>query len=80
MIFLLLLALQEVEVYIEPYDYVDEVVLSELHKATTSVSLAFYNISLPSIRDKLVELKGKGVTVKVLIDARDAGFPDGSRP
>lgn len=61
---------QDVEVYIEPYDYIDNVVLKELDKATASAALVYYHISLPSIRDKIVELKNKGVALKVLVDAR----------
>lgn len=67
---LVLALFQDVSVLIGPYDYTDEVVLKEIDAAKTSIVLAYYHISLPSVRDRLLAARNRGVTVKVLLDAR----------
>lgn len=60
----------EVEAYFSPYDYVDQVLLAELGKATSRVWLAYYNIDVPAFKEKFLELMAKGIDLKILMDAR----------
>lgn len=63
---------QNIEAYFSPFDDVDKVVLAELDKAQEEVILAHYNIRHQEILNKLVELKNRGISVKVVVDKKNA--------
>lgn len=62
----------EPSVYFAPYDAPDEQVLCLLSAARREVVIAHYNIRREILIDKLIELKQRGVTVRVAVDEKNA--------
>lgn len=58
--------------YFAPFDPVEHEVLCLLDRAQTEVVVAHYNIRRESYLNKLVELKDRGVDVRVAVDAGNA--------
>ncbi len=59
-------------VYFAPFDPVERQVLCLLDRAQDEVIVAHYNIRRQSYLDKLVELKNRGVDVRVAVDKQNA--------
>jgi phosphatidylserine/phosphatidylglycerophosphate/cardiolipin synthase-like enzyme len=60
-------------VYFAPYDQPDDQVLCLLSAAKREVVIAHYNIRREVVIDKLIELKNRGVDVRVAVDQHNAG-------
>ncbi|MDF1662209.1 MAG: phospholipase D-like domain-containing protein [Planctomycetota bacterium] len=61
--------------YFQPFADGRSAVLAELSKATKSVHVAQYNIRDKAYADKLLELKQRGVEVKIVIDEKNSLKP-----
>jgi len=59
-------------VYFSPFDPVEDQVLCALDSATREVVVAHYNIRSERVLSKLVELRRRGVDVRVAVDASNA--------
>jgi len=60
-------------VFFAPFDAPEKQVLCLLSRAETEVVIAHYNIRRESVIAKLIELKNRGVVVKVVVDKTNAG-------
>lgn len=62
-------------VFFSPFDGAEQKALCVLSSAQREVLVAQYNIRSESILSKLIELKSKGVRVRVVVDKDDAAEP-----
>ncbi len=62
----------EINSFFSPFDNLDLVVLEVLDTAQSEVIIAQYNIRRESILKKLVELANRGVSIRVVVDQRNA--------
>ncbi|MBX9671429.1 MAG: hypothetical protein K2X93_27820 [Candidatus Obscuribacterales bacterium] len=65
-----------IETIFTPYDNGIAAYLKFLDKATKSVNIAAYSLTHDEITAKLIELKGRGVTVRVLLDQSQSANKD----
>ena len=56
------------DICMSPLDKCQEVVIDELNKATSTIDLALYSLTLDSIADAIVLAHERGVDVRVIID------------
>jgi phosphatidylserine/phosphatidylglycerophosphate/cardiolipin synthase-like enzyme len=56
------------QVYFSPTDGCQDVIISEISKASETIDIAMYYFTAREIAQELVEAKGRGVKVRVLLD------------
>ena len=56
------------DICMSPLDKCQEVVIEELNKATSTIDLALYSLTLDSIADAIVLAHERGVDIRVIID------------
>ncbi len=62
----------EINSYFSPFDRPDLIVLQVLDNAQKEILIAHYNIRKQSILEKLVELSGKGIKIRIVVDRNNA--------
>lgn len=62
------------DVCMSPLDRCDQVVIDELNKATSTIDLALYSLTLDPIAEAIIDAHERGVVVRVIIDNVQAGL------
>lgn len=63
---------QQTKVYFSPQDSIDLKLIGEVKNAKSSIDLAIYSFTLPTIAESLIQAHRNGVKVRVLIDKTQA--------
>lgn len=61
-----------ISVYFSPHDPCDQIVIKELLAAKHEVHIAIYSLTKKDIADAIARLKGRGVTVHMVVDYQQA--------
>lgn len=66
---------QPIEVWVPPFDDAQAGAMAALDRAQVSVDVAQYNIRSEAFHQKLLELRARGVSVRIVVDAKNAREP-----